>query len=58
MPTPLISAEMELLGGLPTTVGGWNGTGWKMCREMNGSSTSYWSYAAVFQVPRQYSINC
>ena len=70
MPTPLSSAKMELFGSLPTTIGGFNGTGVTSNMYQYDVETNEWSInkrlklrqarnnAAVLQVPRQYFTNC
>ena len=70
MPTPLSSAKMELFGGLPTTIGGYNGTSVTSNMYQYDVEADEWfvnqrlkllqarNNAAVFQVPRQYFTNC
>ena len=70
LPTPLSSAKMEFLGGVPTTIGGWNGTGRTSQMYQYDVIADKWSIneklrlktprnkPAVFQVPRTYFRNC
>ena len=70
MPTPLSSAKMEYFDGVPTTVGGFDGTRKTNKLYQYDVMTDKWTIneklrlsiprnrPAVFQVPRTYFRNC
>ena len=70
MPTPLSSAKLEYLGGVPTTIGGYDGFGKTNKMYQYDVTADKWTIneklrlkiprnkPAVFQVPRTYFRNC